>query len=110
MSTQQNRSISNLESPEDYGLESLSTLDPDKIHSFDDLLTAMSKTAFGGRNLGEALNVLKALRTGFEALEDWELAQIIASLERVAAMLDADAIDASPVLTTGDIKSTDKRH
>ncbi|MGR3365129.1 MAG: MarR family winged helix-turn-helix transcriptional regulator [Maritimibacter harenae] len=46
----------------------------------------------------------------FEALEDWEQAQIIASLERVAAMLDADAIDASPVLTTGDIKSTDKRH
>ncbi len=39
----------------------------------------------------------------FTALEDWEQAQLIASLERVAAMLDADAIDASPILTSGDI-------
>jgi len=39
----------------------------------------------------------------FMALEDWEQAQLVASLERVAAMLDADAIDASPVLTVGDI-------
>ncbi|KEP69016.1 MarR family transcriptional regulator [Thioclava sp. BHET1] len=39
----------------------------------------------------------------FEALEDWEQAQLIASLERVAAMLDAHEIDASPVLDWGDI-------
>jgi len=41
----------------------------------------------------------------FEALEDWEQAQLVASLERVAAMLDADDIDASPVLDTGDLRS-----
>lgn len=45
----------------------------------------------------------------FEALEDWEQAQIIATLERIAAMLDAEDIDASPVLTMGDIKPGDKR-
>ncbi len=39
----------------------------------------------------------------FADLEDWEQAQLVASLERVAAMLDADAIDASPILTSGDI-------
>lgn len=39
----------------------------------------------------------------FEALEDWEQAQLIASLERVAAMLDAHEIDAAPVLDWGDI-------
>lgn len=39
----------------------------------------------------------------FEQLEDWEQAQLLSSLERVAAMLDAADIDASPVLTTGDI-------
>ena len=39
----------------------------------------------------------------FEALEDWEQAQLIASLERVASMLDAHEIDASPVLDWGDI-------
>lgn len=44
----------------------------------------------------------------FEELKDWEQAQLIASLERVATMLDAETIDASPVLTTGDIH-TDKK-
>ena len=37
----------------------------------------------------------------FERLEDWEQAQLLSSLERVAAMLDARDIDASPVLTVG---------
>lgn len=40
----------------------------------------------------------------FDAMEDWEQAMLVASLERVAAMLDAEDIDASPVLVTGDIK------
>lgn len=39
----------------------------------------------------------------FEAMQDWEQAQLVASLERIAAMLDAEDIDASPVLTTGEI-------
>ena len=37
----------------------------------------------------------------FEALADWEQAMIVASLERVGAMLNADAIDASPLLDVG---------
>ena len=40
----------------------------------------------------------------FESLQDWEQAQLVASLERVAGMLDARNLDASPVLTIGDIK------
>lgn len=40
----------------------------------------------------------------FSAIEEWEQAMLVASLERVAAMLDADVIDASPVLDAGDIK------
>ncbi len=40
----------------------------------------------------------------FEQLKDWEQAQLLASLERVAAMLNAEDMDAAPVLTTGDIK------
>lgn len=39
----------------------------------------------------------------FSAMEDWEQAMLVASLERVASMLDAEDIDASPVLDTGDI-------
>ncbi len=42
----------------------------------------------------------------FEALEDWEQAMLVAALERVASMLDAEDIDASPVLDTGDFAST----
>ncbi|TYB80689.1 MarR family winged helix-turn-helix transcriptional regulator [Maritimibacter fusiformis] len=40
----------------------------------------------------------------FGKLEDWEQAQLISSLERVAAMLDAESLDASPVLDVGDIR------
>jgi deoxyhypusine synthase len=40
------------------GLEALEPLDPERISSFNDLLVAMGKTAFGGRRLGEAFEVL----------------------------------------------------
>lgn len=43
----------------------------------------------------------------FHQLRDWEQAQLVSSLERVAAMLDADGLDASPVLTLGDIRPSD---
>ncbi|EPX82171.1 Putative regulatory protein associated with the ectoine operon [Salipiger mucosus DSM 16094] len=39
----------------------------------------------------------------FEMLDDWEQAMLVASLERVASMLNAEEIDASPVLAFGDI-------
>lgn len=42
----------------------------------------------------------------FHALEEWEQAMLVANLERVAAMLDAEDLDASPVLATGDIHPT----
>lgn len=41
----------------------------------------------------------------FGALEPWEQAQLLASLERVAAMLDAGGIAASPILQAGEIGS-----
>jgi deoxyhypusine synthase len=43
------------------GLEALEPLDPEKIHSFSELLEAMRKTAFGGRRLGEAYETLAAM-------------------------------------------------
>lgn len=39
----------------------------------------------------------------FEALPAWEQMQILSSIQRVVAMMDADTIDAAPVLTTGPI-------
>ncbi|KPP88055.1 MAG: transcriptional regulator of ectoine metabolism EctR [Rhodobacteraceae bacterium HLUCCA08] len=41
----------------------------------------------------------------FERLADWEQMQILAALERVAAMLDADALDVAPVLDSDDIRA-----
>ncbi len=43
------------------GLEALEALDPEQIHSFADLLHAMRRTAFGGRRLGEAFDILKTM-------------------------------------------------
>src|SRR3989338_8025619 len=43
------------------GLEALEPLNPDNIKTFSDLLVAMRKTAFGGRRLGEAYEVLSAM-------------------------------------------------
>jgi len=44
----------------------------------------------------------------FGALAAWEQAMIVAALERVAAMLNAGAIDASPLLDVGAIDSPAK--
>ena len=43
------------------GLTPLAPLDINKIEDFDQLLQAMGKTAFGGRSLGEAADVLEAM-------------------------------------------------
>ncbi|MGQ4808262.1 Deoxyhypusine synthase-like protein [Candidatus Entotheonellaceae bacterium PAL068K] len=50
------------------GLEPLESLDPDAIRSFADMLRAMQKTAFGGRQLGEAFQVLQAMSTDPDCL------------------------------------------
>jgi len=37
----------------------------------------------------------------FEKLEEWEKSMIVASLQRVASMMNAEHIDASPMLHVG---------
>jgi len=39
----------------------------------------------------------------FTELADWEQAMVVAALERVAALLKADKIEAGPVLELGEI-------
>ncbi len=43
----------------------------------------------------------------FQNLHEWEQSMIVASLQRVANMMDADEIDASPVLDLGPINRED---
>lgn len=42
----------------------------------------------------------------FKDLEDWEQAMLVAGLERVAAMLDAEDLPAGAVLATGELNKT----
>lgn len=37
----------------------------------------------------------------FTALNEWEQSQLLSSMQRIAAMMDADKIDASPLLEVG---------
>lgn len=47
------------------------------------------------------------LQTGFlreyRKLERWEQHQLIASVQKIAVLMDAEDIDASPILTTGEV-------
>ena len=39
----------------------------------------------------------------FNAMEEWEQSQMVATLQRIASMMDAQDVDASPVLEVGSI-------
>ena len=59
-------------------------------------------TEEGRRALADMPDVLQdRFAARFENLADWEQASIISGLERVAALLNAEGIDASPVLDVG---------
>ncbi|MCH9675341.1 MAG: MarR family transcriptional regulator [Gammaproteobacteria bacterium] len=62
----------------------------------------ISLTQAGRARLSRAPDGLQELFEGrFEALEAWEQSMLIASLERIAGMLDADTLDAAPLLDSG---------
>lgn len=42
----------------------------------------------------------------FRSLQDWEQSQLLASLQRIAAMMDANDIDAAPVLSSGSVRAS----
>ena len=84
------------------GLEALEALDPETIHSFSDLLSAMKKTAFGGRRLGDAFEILSKM------IEDPDCAVIltlsgamtIAKMGKIiCSMIDRNMVQA--VVSTG---------
>lgn len=61
-------------------------------------------TTDGQRRLEEAPELLQAgfLRQ-YRKLEDWERTMLVSSLQRVATMMDAEELDASPILDVGEI-------
>jgi len=64
----------------------------------------LSLTGEGREKLAAAPDGLQEkFRDRFENLASWEQAMLVAGLERVAALLDAETIDAAPVLDVGAI-------
>ncbi len=43
----------------------------------------------------------------YQNLEEWEQSQLLSSVERIAAMMDANELDAAPVLLVGNIQPED---
>ena len=61
-------------------------------------------TVKGARTLRDAPSLLQdSFRSELARLKEWEQTQLLATLQRVAAMMDAEEIDAAPVLATGPI-------
>ncbi|WP_437721560.1 deoxyhypusine synthase family protein [Sorangium sp. So ce861] len=80
----------------------LEALDPLKIGSFDDLLRAMSRTAFSGRALGEACDVLETMVRDEDCLvvATFSGAMTVAKMGVVIVrMLEAGMIDC--IISTG---------
>ncbi len=77
-----------------------STRDKRKVHAH--------LTEEGAEILARAPNPLQEdFIQKFQSLAEWEQTMILASLQRVANMMDADDIDASPVLTVGSVLKDD---
>jgi DNA-binding MarR family transcriptional regulator len=61
-------------------------------------------TPQGASVLGDAPSLLQdRFRRELSRLEEWERSQMLATLQRIAALMDADALEAAPVLTTDDL-------
>ena len=64
-------------------------------------------TAEGRAALSSMPDVLQdRFSARFTRLADWEQASVIAALERVAELMDADGMDASPILDIGSLDLT----
>jgi deoxyhypusine synthase len=86
----------------DDGLQPLESLDLEKVHTFADLMRAMSRTAFGGRALGEAFDVTLAMVKDPECKVVLTLsgAMTIAKMGRViSTMIDRGMVHA--IVSTG---------
>lgn len=99
------------------GLEPLEPLDPTAIKSFSELLGAMRKTAFGGRRVGEAFEVLKLMCSDPDCFVVMTLsgAMTIAKMGKIiSVMVDRGWVNA--IVSTGALiahglsESTGKTH
>lgn len=43
----------------------------------------------------------------FDGMEDWEQSQMVSTMQRIAKMMDAEALDAAPMLEVGTIQKAE---
>ncbi|MFY9561774.1 MAG: deoxyhypusine synthase family protein, partial [Terriglobales bacterium] len=80
----------------------LEPLDPQKIHSVDDLVRAMAKTAFTGRQLGEGADVLEAMARDQDCFVVMTLAGAMTVAKQgliIAELIDRGIVNA--IVSTG---------
>jgi DNA-binding MarR family transcriptional regulator len=79
-----------------------STLDRRKV--------MVSPTATAERALSDAPPLLQEHFTdGFARLPDWQQTQILSSLQRIVALMEAGDVEAGPILTTGPLDATPEK-
>ncbi|MEQ8406701.1 MAG: MarR family transcriptional regulator [Gammaproteobacteria bacterium] len=65
-------------------------------------------TESGAGKISDAPELLQSgFLKEFRELQSWEQHMLLSSMQRVATMMDAEDIDAAPILTSGDIKISD---
>lgn len=91
-----------LHDPVEDRLVALESLDLKRVHSIDDLVRAMAKTAFTGRQLGEAADVLEAMARDEECFVVMTLAGAMTVAKQsliIAELIDRGIVNA--IVSTG---------
>ena len=89
-----------------HNFEPLETLDLSRISNFDELTKAMSLTAFGGRELGEAVDVAEAMMRDKNCFKVLTLSGAMTMAQMsllICDMIDNDMVDA--IVSTGALMS-----
>ena len=91
-----------LHNPVEDRLTPLEPLDLNRVHSIDDLVRAMAKTAFTGRQLGEAADVLEAMARDQNCFKVMTLAGAMTVAKQgliIAELIDRGLVNA--IVSTG---------
>lgn len=78
-----------------------SETDKRKVHLY---LSDLGKTVLAGAPKPLQEHFIKR----YQALQEWEQSQLLSAVERIASMMDADGIDAAPVLLVDDIQELNR--
>ena len=77
-----------------------------RVRSSDDRRSVEIRvTEAGGELLDETPSLLQdRFRSELKRLDEWERHGLLSALQRIASMMDAEALDASPILETGPVE------